>query len=1024
MVKVEKEDIVNLTLPQIIHKKLKSKLSFEELENFDKGLIIKYIYDNNIQLKIFEKNGYDIIKKSFYVIEYVYRYDMLRYYDVETKYFANFEAFFEYVQGNIYESSCYYGYVFSTEEIKKYNIDISRLNFDAFINYDITQKTFETLLEEKKENTQENVEKGIRVRKWISKIDGIDSYESLMKKYRYYKSRFTSFNSERIFFSLIIQKFGDLIKDYLVEFRRKNNPYSGLDVEDIAFYYGVDTAEQVLTDFYGGCWTDSTRNKHKKIIKEKLQLIKEGKLTVQKRGSFSISNQLFIVNYLYFEDGKRYESLSVEKYFLSFDDFIKELDGDLSNVNLENAPLDISEILKYKVNENTILPKSNTYNSYKVKKYYKDDKFYVEQRWLDKEENVVLLNKEEFKFFCDFVYYLNNDLSKANLIMCEGIENISSVPNLNLERIMVRSEVAKKLNIGFEIIPTDKYKLIEFEETKKYEFSTVNELMEQRSNDEDFSGSVSYITDIHMLHRFDAWNCLTYADFEYVTRIVTDVIGKDDSPIKLIGGDIASDFNIYKDFISILKQTSYRGEFFFTLGNHELWPFKNYQLDTIVNKYKEVINKNKMHLVHNNIFYLDDGWNEITTQDLEIISCDNLRKMMRGARLIIFGGLGFSGKNEKFNANFGIYRDSLTREQEIEESNKFESLYSKVVRSLYDKNVIIFTHMSMKDWTLKEYTKGFVYVSGHNHRNYYFDDGVKRIYSDNQIGYKSKSVQMKRLSISMDYDWFFDYKDGIHEITKADYENFYRGIGEILTFNRQFSKLHMLKREGTYMFIMTSLKGTMQILNGGAIKNSGGHTLEYFYENLVSYSKSIKMFLSQFDEFQKNVSKEIKSIGGDGHIHGSIVDIDFHNHLYLNPLDGTITPYFAYSIVDKYVYKNIPSLLKYKCPKIYDNYEKKLLDEKNNNALILSNTNLPVIKSRTYVDSTEMYRVSRILKGLQFTTKYNVVRLWNDTIAGEASKENGRLIVSGIINPEEMEAIHREQKLLSKTDKVSKSKIK
>ena len=51
MVKVEKEDIVNLTLPQIIHKKIKSKLSFEELENFDKGLIIKYIYDNNIQLK-------------------------------------------------------------------------------------------------------------------------------------------------------------------------------------------------------------------------------------------------------------------------------------------------------------------------------------------------------------------------------------------------------------------------------------------------------------------------------------------------------------------------------------------------------------------------------------------------------------------------------------------------------------------------------------------------------------------------------------------------------------------------------------------------------------------------------------------------------------------------------------------------------------------------------------------------------------------------------------------------------------
>lgn len=219
------------------------------------------------------------------------------------------------------------------------------------------------------------------------------------------------------------------------------------------------------------------------------------------------------------------------------------------------------------------------------------------------------------------------------------------------------------------------------------------------------------------------------------------------------------------------------------------------------------------------------------------------------------------------------------------------------------------------------------------------------------------------------------------------------------------------------MFIMTSPKGTMQILDGGAIKNAGGHTLDYFYENLVPYSKSIKMFLSQFDEFQKNVSKEIKSIGGDGSIHGSIVDIDFYNHLYLNPLDGTITPYFAYSMVDKYVYKNLPSLLKYKCPKIFANYEKKLLCDKNNNALVVTNAILPVTKSRIYVNSTEMYKVSRILKGLQFTTKYNIVRLWNDTIAGEASEENGRLIISGIINPKEMKLIHREHKLISKAQK-------
>lgn len=45
-----------------------------------------------------------------------------------------------------------------------------------------------------------------------------------------------------------------------------------------------------------------------------------------------------------------------------------------------------------------------------------------------------------------------------------------------------------------------------------------------------------------------------------------------------------------------------------------------------------------------------------------------------------------------------------------------------------------------------------------------------------------------------------------------------------------------------------------------------------------------------------------------------------------------------------------------------------------------------------------MYKTSRIIKGLQFTTKYNIVRIWNDNFVQEPSVENGRLIVSSIIN--------------------------
>ncbi len=44
-----------------------------------------------------------------------------------------------------------------------------------------------------------------------------------------------------------------------------------------------------------------------------------------------------------------------------------------------------------------------------------------------------------------------------------------------------------------------------------------------------------------------------------------------------------------------------------------------------------------------------------------------------------------------------------------------------------------------------------------------------------------------------------------------------------------------------------------------------------------------------------------------------------------------------------------------------------------------------------------MYRVSRMLKSLQFTTKYNLIRVWSDSLAGKPSEENGKQIVAALL---------------------------
>ena len=60
---------------------------------------------------------------------------------------------------------------------------------------------------------------------------------------------------------------------------------------------------------------------------------------------------------------------------------------------------------------------------------------------------------------------------------------------------------------------------------------------------------------------------------------------------------------------------------------------------------------------------------------------------------------------------------------------------------------------------------------------------------------------------------------------------------------------------------------------------------------------------------KRKISEVIKSFGGSGRIHGCIIDVDFLNHVMLNPSDGQITYY--YSPVFGYVepYDNMLNLL-------------------------------------------------------------------------------------------------------------------
>lgn len=76
------------------------------------------------------------------------------------------------------------------------------------------------------------------------------------------------------------------------------------------------------------------------------------------------------------------------------------------------------------------------------------------------------------------------------------------------------------------------------------------------------------------------------------------------------------------------------------------------------------------------------------------------------------------------------------------------------------------------------------------------------------------------------------------------------------------------------------------------------------------------------------IAEEVRAFGGEGKAHGCIVDIDFINHVYLDPLTGRLKFYFATSINDRIEYEHLDALLRRHAPQLLVSYET-LLREKN-----------------------------------------------------------------------------------------------
>lgn len=453
-------------------------------------------------------------------------------------------------------------------------------------------------------------------------------------------------------------------------------------------------------------------------------------------------------------------------------------------------------------------------------------------------------------------------------------------------------------------------------------------------------------------------------------------------------GDVSFNFKVFKLFFETYRELI-SDDTFLVLGNHELWNInENYKtIDEVVDNYRVFLSNLKptITLLENQLWFPNEKKALYSEKEILRLSKAKINALFSHNDYAIFGGIGFAGNNKHFNQTNHIYQKApITRSDEILKSKNVDVLHKKLKEIAYDRFVFFATHMPMSDWSNDSYIPGWTYLHGHTHKNYCCVNASKKVYANNQIGYEDVLFSLKYIidkkSINLDF-----YEDGIHEISCREYIAINAKLGIYLDFNREYDKMYMIKKNGLYMFfVILSNCCSLKILCGGQIRNTA-HDLQYYYDHLCEYAKNVALFLEPYHRIQHILSEEIKKIGGSGWIHGSIVDIDYYNHIFVNPIDGSIVPYYAKSMTSKYVYNSIPALLKSKAPRLYSRY----LKEDSLNALpILFTSIIPVDGEKPIlVEDTRMYSLSLKIKELQFVIEKKVIRVWSDDLIEEFTYE-------------------------------------
>jgi predicted MPP superfamily phosphohydrolase len=501
-------------------------------------------------------------------------------------------------------------------------------------------------------------------------------------------------------------------------------------------------------------------------------------------------------------------------------------------------------------------------------------------------------------------------------------------------------------------------------------------------NDGMFDFEIYYISDIHIEHHLSdkaqRSKAATINEIEEIAKgLVTKSLIKklndiENDQIFMFLGDTANSVALsklfYEAFMTELRKYKDEVKVFAVIGNHELSEFDT--LKKGIEEYKKLFKSLNISMLQN---------------EYEVVHVGSF-----GTKSIaIAGGIGFAKYNDKFNSDTQVGAGDMNHKKDAKESEQLQKIHKEVLEepSVYGRIVLFMSHYPLHDWMPEEdINSRCMYFNGHNHHNTSFKSENRSIYSDNQIGYNKKKIAFKKVKVGPYYNPYVNLEDGVYEIGVESYLQFYEYCSERLNgtyhIDQQLKKggrFCMIKQYGYYGFFITQRDRVMICKGGRIARLQDSDDFQYYVDNFVKMVSSYINLLQPFRKAEEMVSEYLKSLGLSGRIHGCIIDLDFLNHIMINPVDGAVKVYNSpiFGIVKEYDgLGDILEDMANKAPALYSGALKKY----NKNG-----KELPKVLKKKSDDYEEVdvshesaYGVSRDIRNVERIFTSNILRDWDN----------------------------------------------